>query len=136
MVPGTIDLVCSRCGHMVRVNAKRAGQHFSCPACDENLYIPQPHPPAPSSLGNLLFACRRFPFFWQRVRVFDGGLELARETVLWRDVVAIERSALSLHVFARGRRMLLLRNREAIEKVLVASSPYIVTRTVEEVASA
>jgi hypothetical protein len=121
---------------MVRVNAKRAGQHFSCPACDANLYIPPPRPPAPPTLGNLLLVSRRFPFFWRRLRVFEGGLELAGETLLWRDVVALERSQRTLHVFARGRRTFVLRQRDAIDKVVLASSPYVPTRTVEELASA
>ena len=136
MVPGTIDLVCQACGHMVRLNSKRAGTYSSCPACDANIFIPRPGPEAPATLGELVFQSRRFPFFWQRVRVFEGGLELAGESVLWREVVAIERTSRSLRVFARGRRTLVVSVAHTIEAIVAASSQYVTTRKVEELAVA
>jgi hypothetical protein len=131
MVPGTIDVFCQACAHMVRVNVKRAGTYSSCPACDANMFIPKPSPEAPKTLGQLRFASRRFPFFWQRVRVFEGGLELAGESILWREVVAIERTPRALHVFGRGRRTLVVKVQQAIEAIVSESSQYVTTRNVE-----
>lgn len=141
MVAGTIDVVCRLCAHMVRVSAKRAGETVACPACNGALRVPWPRPEAPSVLGRLLLETRRIPFFWQRVRVFEGGLALGGESVLWRDVVSIERIGRALHVFARGRRELvldgkLLRLEETVEKILAAAAPFVSTRRARSDASA